>query len=195
MFRDGILSGKLFLSETLKHPRLVGDVQLVNGKLQGVPMNLTETSGRVTFNGERATIDFFNAATKDADLSFRGEIDFHDVNDLPIRMFGMVPIFDLTHRDIDCVSQIGFAPVGMTLAPAIDEIEFRGGLFQADWTVSLKERGIGQSNGALNLGETTRKLRLCFDTRSDEKSLTLGAHPRPQLAPEPARPRKRAKHR
>jgi hypothetical protein len=108
-------------------------------------------------------------------------------------MFGMAPIFDLTHRDIDCVSQIGFAPVGITLAPAIDEIELRGGLFRGDWTVSLKEPGIGQSSGALNLAETTRKLRLCFGTGTEEKSLTLGVQPRPQ--PETIRPRKRAKHR
>jgi hypothetical protein len=193
IFRDGILSGKISLSETLQHPRLVGDLQLVNGKLQGAPMNLTETSGRVTFNGERATIDFFNAATKDADLSFRGEIDLHDANDLTIRMSGMTPIFDLSHREIDCVGQIGFIPVGLSLAPAIGEIELRGGLFRTDWTVSLKESGIGQSSGALNLAETTRKLSLCFGTGTEEKSLTLGVQPRPN--PETVRPRKKLKHR
>ena len=35
IFRDGILSGSISLSETLQHPRIVGDVQLVNGKLSG----------------------------------------------------------------------------------------------------------------------------------------------------------------
>src|SRR5215475_4767149 len=33
ILEDGILSGKLSLSETLEHPRIVGEVQLVNGKL------------------------------------------------------------------------------------------------------------------------------------------------------------------
>src|SRR5262249_49747188 len=33
ILEDGILSGNISLSETLQHPRIVGDVQLVNGKL------------------------------------------------------------------------------------------------------------------------------------------------------------------
>src|SRR5438046_5223979 len=71
IFRDGILSGKLSLSDTVQHPRLIGDVQLLNGKLQNVSLNLTEASGWITFNETRASLDFFTAATKDVDLSFR----------------------------------------------------------------------------------------------------------------------------
>src|SRR4029077_16910817 len=35
IFQDGILSGSISLSETLQHPRIGGDVQLINGKLSG----------------------------------------------------------------------------------------------------------------------------------------------------------------
>jgi hypothetical protein len=98
IFRDGILSGKLSLSDTLHHPRIVGDAQLLNGKLQNTSLNLTEASGRVTFDGIRASLDFFNAATKDIDLSFRGDIDFHDTNDLTVGLAASVPIFDLRPR-------------------------------------------------------------------------------------------------
>ena len=169
IFRDGILSGKLSLSGTLHHPRIVGDVQLVNGKLQNTSLDLTEASGRVTFDGIRASLDFFNAATKDLDLSFRGDVDFHDTNDLTARIAASVPIF----------------------APVVAELDLRGGLFRSDWTMNLKEPMGIQSNGALILDETARKFSLCLGTGVDEKSLVLGAHPRP----EPVKPPKPAKRR
>jgi hypothetical protein len=191
IFRDGILSGKLSLSDTLQHPRIVGDAQLLDGKLQNTSLNLTEASGRVTFDGIRASLDFFNAATKDVDLSFRGDIDFHDTNDLTIRIAGSVPIFDLRPLAIDCVSKVEIESVAVTLAPVVAELEFRGGLFRADWTMNLKEPVGIQSNGALILNETARKLPLCLGTGPDEKTLLLGAHPRP----EPVKPRKPVKKR
>src|SRR5436309_805597 len=44
IFQDGILSGKISLSETLQHPRILGDLQLINGKLSSSSsfFNLTE---------------------------------------------------------------------------------------------------------------------------------------------------------
>lgn len=189
VFRDGILSGNLTLSETLQHPRVTGDAQLLNGKLQNAYMNLTDANGRVTFNGDRASIDFLNAATKDVDLSFRGEIDLHDSNDLSFKIIGLSPIFDLSSRPFDCVSKIEFGPVATTLAPAIENFEFRGSLFQSRWTMNLKESINAQSTDALDLKEGTRKLSLCLGTGSDEKTLLLGAQPRPQPSP----PRKRTK--
>jgi hypothetical protein len=108
-------------------------------------------------------------------------------------MLGVTPIFDLTRQGVDCVSQIGVEAVGISLAPVVNEIELRGGLFGSDWTASLKEAGIGSVSGTLNTGETTRKFRLCSGTGIDDKRLMLGAHPRPPAASEPARPKKRAK--
>jgi autotransporter translocation and assembly factor TamB len=193
IFSNGILSGKIYLSETLQHPRVVGDLQLLDGKLQNAPMNFTEANGRATFNGDRATIDFFNACRKDVCLSFRGEIVFQDSSNLAIRITGTEPIFDLTPRAVDCLNRVELAPVGITLAPVIRELELRGGMFSSDWTVNLKESENNQSSGAINWGEATRNLRLCFGTGAGEKSLTLGALPRPHMLKEPVRPRKRAK--
>src|SRR6266853_5909505 len=65
IFRDGILSGKISFSGTLQHPQITGDVQLLNGTVQNASLNLTEASSRVSFRGNRASLDFFNAATKD----------------------------------------------------------------------------------------------------------------------------------
>ena len=191
IFHDGILSGKLSLSETLKHPRIVGDVQLLNGKLQNAYLNLTGANGRITFNGDSAAIDFFNAATKDVDLSFRGEIDLHDSSDLAIKIIGLSPVFDLTPRPIDCVSKIEFGSVAVTLAPALEALEFRGDLFRPVWTVSLKEAVNPQAAGTLNLNEATRKLSLCLGTGSDEKTLLLGAPQRPQLVQPPKKAKRR----
>ena len=191
IFRDGILSGKLSLSDTLRHPRIVGDAQLLNGKLQNTSPNLTEASGRVTFDGIRASLDFFNAATKNVDLSFRGYIDFHDTNDLTIGIAASVPIFDLKPRTIDCVNKIEIESVAEALAPVVAELELRGGLFRSGWTMTLKEPMGTQSNGALILNQTARKFSLCLGTGMDEKTLVLGAHPRPELV----KPRKPAKRR
>ena len=191
IFRDGILSGKLSLSDTLQHPRLIGDAQLLNGKLQNTFLNLTEASGWITLNGTRASLEFFTAATKDVDLSFRGEIDYQNTNALAIRIAASAPIFDLRPRATDCVGKIEIESVAATLAPVIAELEFRGGLFQSDWTMDLKEPMGIESNGALILNKTARKLPLCLGTGPDEKTLLLGAHPRP----EPVKPRKRAKRR
>jgi hypothetical protein len=193
-FREGVLSGSLSLSETLQNPRITGEAQLVNGRLQNAPLDLTEANGRVTFGGNRASLDFFHAATKDVDLSFLGEIDFHDTSDLAIKIAAATPIFDLTMRPIDCVGTIEIGAVTIALAPAVAEIEFRGGLFQSGWTIGLKERMSAQSFGALDPNETARKFPLCSSgTTAAEKTLFLGAPGRPEALRETIRPKKRAK--
>src|SRR5207253_10315162 len=71
IFQDGILSGNISLSETLQCPRIIGDMQLVNGKLSGdgwPSFNVTEASSRISFTGNHAAVEFLNVATKDADL-------------------------------------------------------------------------------------------------------------------------------
>lgn len=187
IFHDGILSGKLSISETLQHPRIVGDMQLLNGKLQNAPIHLTEANGRITFMGEHASIDFLNVSTKEVDLSFRGEIDLHDSNDVTLKIIGMVPIFDLTSRPVDCASRFELVPTDVTLAPAITELEFRGGVFRSDWAINMKERA--SSTSPDDPTEVARNVRLCLGSGTDEKTFMLGAHPRPQAT----RPPKRAK--
>jgi hypothetical protein len=194
IFREGVLSGNLSLSATLQHPRITGEAQLVNGKLQNAPLDLTKADGRVTFSGNRASFDSFNAATNEVDLSFLGEIDFHDTSDLVVKIIGATPIFDLALRPIDCVGKIEIGAVAIALAPAVAEVEFRGGLFQSGWTIGLKERVSAQSFPALDLNETTRKFPLCSSsTTAAEKTLFLGAPGRPEAQRETIRPKKRAK--
>lgn len=194
IFADGILSGKLSISETLRRPRIDGDVHLVNGKLSGAnhtSLNLTEASSRVTFGGRRASIDFFNAAAKDVDLSLRGEIDFHDTNDLVVKITTATPIFDLTSQPIDCANKIDIQPAAASLAPSVAELEIHGALFGSAWTMTLKERASTQGATASNLSDLTRRLTLCPATIAEEKTFLFGAPARPTKSI--ARPKKRAK--
>ncbi len=191
IFKDGILSGKIVLSDTLQRPHLAGDLQLLSAQLQNAPFDLTQASARLSFNGTRATVDFFNAGTKDVDLSFRGEIDFRDSNDLLAKIFPSTPVFDLMNASIDCASQIKLAPVGITLAPMIDELDVHGGFFGRDWTIGLGEAGETQTPAAV--ARKTRQFPLCLSAGGAEKTLTLGLHPRAK--PEAPPPKKRAKRR
>ena len=197
IFRDGILSGSLSLSDTLQHPHIIGDVQLVNGKLSasGAPwFSLTEASGRIVFEGDHARLEFFNAATKDVDVSLRGEIDFKDTSDITNKITGATPIFDLTSQPIDCVNKIEIAPALLILAPAVEELEFRGGLFQSPWIISVKEDSSTPLFGVSNPAGLARNFPLCRGTSPEEKTLLLGALPRTEATPE-ARPKGQKKRR
>jgi len=196
IFRDGILSGSISLSETLQRPHIDGDIQLVNGKLsggEGTPFNLTEASGRIVFGGNRGSMEFLNVATKDADLSLSGEIDFEDTNNATIKVTGAMPMFDLTQYPIGCAAKIELASVPFTLAPAVAELEFRGGLFQPNWTIGLKDRTTAQPFYTPDPNGVSREFPLCFSgTGPEQATLVLGALPRPEAHPAGTpRPRKR----
>ena len=194
IFRDGILSGNISFSGTLQHPQITGDVQLMNGKLETASLNLTEASSHLSFSGNRASLDFFNAATKDVDLSLSGEIVFQDINDIAIKLTGATPIFDLTMHPINCVGKIDIGAVTMTLAPAITEVEFRGGLFQTDWMIGVKEQTSAWSLTNLDPNGTHRAFRLCFSGASTEgETLLLGLPGRPEARLENVRPKKRTR--
>ena len=194
IFRDGILSGNISFSGTLQHPQITGDVQLMNGKLETASLNLTEASSRLSFRGNRASLDFFNATTKDVDFSLSGDIDFQDINDIAIKLTGATPIFDLTMHPINCVGKIDIGAVTMTLAPAITEVEFRGGLFQTDWMIGVKEQTSARSLTNLDPNGTPREFPLCFSGAStEEETLLLGLPGRPEARLETVRPKKRTK--
>src|SRR2546430_12687227 len=159
IFDDGILSGNISLSETLQHPRIVGELQLVNGKLSSGTdafVNAKEASGRISFNGTQASLDFLNVATQHLDLPLRGGVDFADIYDVTINLAGATPMFDLMSRPVDCVDKIEIVPASLPLAPVARELEFRGALFQSGWSVSLKEEIGGPSSIASTPDATIR---------------------------------------
>src|SRR5215470_3689180 len=184
ILEDGILSGKISLSETLEHPRIVGEVQLVNGKLAGSNFfsNVTGASTLAVFDGNRASLEFLNLATKDVDLALRGEIDFENTKHVVVKIAGATPLFDLMSRPVDCVNKIEIAPAALPLAPAATELEFRGPLLQSGWSVSLREEIANQFSIFSTPDTAARTFPLCFGTGPEEKILSLGAVPRPQVA-------------
>ena len=197
IFEDGILSGNISLSETLQHPRIIGEVQLVNGKLSSsadVFINAKEAGGRISFDGTRASLEFLNVATKDVDLSLRGKIDFEDIYDVTLNLAGATPMFDLMSRPVDCIDKIEIVPAALPLAPAATAMEFRGALFQSGWSVSLREELDSQPSIVSTPDTTTRRFPLCHGAGPEEQTLLLGAVPRPEAARQTA-PKKREKRR
>src|SRR6516162_9197986 len=192
ILEDGILSGKLSLSETLEHPRIVGEVQLVNGKLASSNsfFNLIEASALAIFDGNRASLEFLNLATKAVDLALRGEIDFENTRHVVVKIAGATPIFDLMSSPVDCVNKIEITPAALPLAPAATELEFRGPLLQSGWSVSLKEE-IGSQFSVVSTPDTVeRTFPLCFGTGPEGKILSLGAAPRADVAANGPPPKK-----
>jgi autotransporter translocation and assembly factor TamB len=182
---DGILSGKISLSETLEHPRIVGEVQLVNGKLGSGDsfFNFIGASTLAVFDGKHASVEFLNLATKDVDLALGGEIDFENTKHVVVKIAAATPIFDLMSRPVDCVNKIEIAPVALPLAPAATELEFSGPLRQSGWSVSLKEDISSQFSVVSTPESAERIFPLCFGTGPEEKTLLLGAVPRGEVAP------------
>jgi hypothetical protein len=196
ILEDGILSGKISLSETLDRPRIVGEVQLVNGKLASTDsfLNVIGASTLAIFDGNHASLEFLNLATKDVDLALRGEIDFENTNDVVARISGATPIFDMTSRPVDCVNRIEISPAPLPLAPAATDLEFRGALFQSGWSVSLKDEIGSEFSIVSTLDGAKRIFPLCFGTGPEEKTLLLGAVPRAAVAPRES-PKKEEKRR
>lgn len=185
IFNEGILSGTISLSQNLEHPNITGEAQLLNGVLQNAPLELERASGRMTFAGDRATIDFFNAATKDVDLSVRGDIDYRSSHDVVIKISSATPMFDTTTSIQECVRRLEVVPVDVTLAPTIEEVEFRGDVFGNAWKLGLKETGT--SSVAALANPLTREFHFCIGATPPGEAFNVGAHPRPQPSPTRAR--------
>jgi hypothetical protein len=183
ILEDGILSGKISLSETLECPRIVGEVQLVNGKLVSTDSfsNVIGASTLAIFDGDHASLEFLNLATKDVDLAFSGDIDFENTKQIVIRIGGATPVFDLMPHPVDCVNKIEITPTPLPLAPAATELEFRGPLLESGWSVSLKEEIDGQFSIVPTPGAADRIFPVCLGAGPEEKTLLLGAIPRAEV--------------
>jgi hypothetical protein len=173
----------------LQHPKVNGEIQLLNGILQNAPLDLNRASGHMTFNDEHGTLEFLNASTKDVDLSLKGDVDFRNSNDVVAKISSTTPIFDTTTSVQDCVREIQIAPVDVTLAPTVEEVEFRGDVFGATWMLGLKE--MGTSSAAAIANPLTREFHFCAGATPPGEVFSFGVHPRPQ--PTPTMSRKRAR--
>jgi hypothetical protein len=183
IFSDGILNGHIALSGTLEHPNITGEAQLLNGRLatrSRTFSNLTEASGRIVFLGNRASVEFLNLATPDAELALRGEIDFEDTNSAIVKITALSPLFSLAPPAKGCVDRIQIAPAALSLAPLLQELDFQGAIFDSRWTIALKQKSGIDAFGITDLSESARRFPLCLSAAgTDGASLVLGAPARP----------------
>jgi len=193
IFNEGILSGTVSLSQNLEHPGVTGEVQLLNGVLQNAPLDLTRASGRLTFSGDHGTLEFLNGATKDVDLSLKGEVDFRNSKDVVVRISSAAPIFDTSTNVQDCVRRIEIVPIDVTLAPTIEQFEFEGDLFGNGWKLRFREGGTTALETETIVNQSTREFRFCVSATPTGEIFNVGVHPRPQ--PSPSRVRKHGRRR
>jgi hypothetical protein len=138
IFHGGILSGQLAISDSLGHPRILGDLQLIDGRF-GVGASL---SSLVTFGGQNATIAFAQLRQDRALLSARGEVDFHDLSGIALALFPSARLRDSTSLEPgDCITGIEFSAIAVPAfaSPLINRIDLRGSFSGPAWTVSLSQ--------------------------------------------------------
>ena len=185
MFVDGVLSGRLTISDSLQHPQLRGFAHLINGRLLGG----ASLSTGISFGGQTATIDFVQVAQKNVrrtparvlaapTYTARGEIDFRDLTDIRVRVLSNEPVMALTQLEPgDCINGIELSPNGtgvLLRRQLIDEIDFRGSLSALDWTISLSEKHSEDPLETLLRGGSTQTFPICDDFKPPGKTLTLG---------------------
>jgi hypothetical protein len=167
VFTRGILSGNLTVSNSLRHPNIAGVANLIDGQfLRGFSL----TTG-LSFKGQTASIDFVQLTQNRADFVARGELDFHDLAGIALKILPGTPLLESTSLTFDdCVSGIEFAGASFDRLSArpISELGFSGSLFSRDWTISVSR---------LNDVDSSQTFPFCFDDLSRGKTLTL------QIAP------------
>jgi hypothetical protein len=174
IFNDGILSGQLAISDSLGHPQILGNLHLIGGKF-AVGASL---STRVSFGGRTATIDFAQLKQNGAQLSARGEIDFHDLNGLALKLFPSAPLLESTSLEPgDCVSALEFFATPGKAIPfrPVQQIDFHGSLFDPAWTISLRQEH--PDDPVETPVSSPRTFPLCQEDQVQGETLTLRAAP------------------
>ena len=183
VFVDGILSGRLTISGSPRHPQLSGTAHLINGRILDGP----SLSTALTFGGQTATIDFVRVAQPNVRnvhawaatrFSARGEIEFRDLTEIRAKVLPIEPVFQSTLLEPDdCVDGIELSLNGATKGRGqrIDELRLRGSLFAPNWTISLNEKHPDDPLAMLLQEGTSRTFPLCHDLHPGGKTLTLRA--------------------
>jgi len=166
-FTRGILSGNLTVSESIQHPKIAGDANLIDGQFLGG----SSLSLGVIFKGEMAAIDFARIKQNGADILARGEIDLRALPDFSLKLVPGTPLIEsISSEPADCVKTIEFLPAASSTLPSrpVNELDFSGSLFARSWTVSLPN-----PNGV----DSPQTFSFCFDEQSRGKTLTLRIAP------------------
>ena len=176
IFLDGILGGHLTISDSLKHPRVTGESHLVGGRLA----DGSSLGFGLTFGGQSATVDFLRLAQRGIDRFAHGEIEFIDLTGIAVKLLPNESILEATPLEAgDCVSAIQLSATTVAEPPQrlpINEIDFRGSLFDRAWTISLSGRIPDDPYQALR-APVARTFPFCREGDAPGKPLTLGLAP------------------
>lgn len=192
-FRLGILSGRLSISETLRYPKISGELELKDGHLNSTLLGATKGAAKLTFRGANGTIDSATVISEGIDLTLHGEIDFNNPEAVAIRLSGNQRIFDLTPpATASCIKEIKLstAPAEAPAAAAIDEFHLQGDLSKFEWSMELKKKVGDQLSGSQS-SANDRTFRFCPGASTDGEVLLLECERLPDIVP----PRKRRKTR
>jgi hypothetical protein len=190
IFADGILSGRLTLSDSLHHPQVHGTAQLINGRLLGYG----SLSTSLTFAGRTATINFAQVAHENVRHAAGGEIDFGNLTGITIKILPSARVAALTlPGPDDCIDGIEVLPNGAhplfdedRSGQRVNEIDFRGGLFASDWTISLSDKRVDDSLETLLQGDASQTFPICSALEPAGRMFTLGLVDRPFIDGSPA---------
>lgn len=173
LFFDGILSGRLALSNSLRDPLLLGNLHLINARLAG---GLSLSTG-ITLRGKTAAIDFAQFTRNNVRYGARGEIDFRELSSVAAKIFPSAPLTVLTPLEPgDCVDGVDLSPSGAAglRRERIDEIDLRGNFFASDWKIALGEKQADDPLETLLRGGSSRTFPICPGRQPGGKTLILG---------------------
>jgi hypothetical protein len=174
VFTRGILSGNLTISNSIAHPNIVGDANLIDAQFLGG----ASLSAGLSFKGSTGEIDFARLKQNQADISARGEVELSDIADAGFRFSPSTALIESTSLEPgDCVNSVQVFPGGGENQPAtpIQQVDVRGGLFGSAWRISLfHESPSGETQG----GEgAPRTFPFCDGAEPRGKTLTLQVAP------------------
>src|ERR1700674_4401841 len=175
IFLDGIFGGHLTISDSLQHPRITGESHLIGGRLA----DGSSLAFGLTFGGQSAAVDFLRLAQRGIDRFAHGEISFIDLTAIAVKLLPNESILETTPLDPgDCVSGIALsaATVNQARQLPLNEIDFRGSLFDRAWTISLSGKIPDDPYQTLR-APVARTFPFCREGEAPGKPLTLGLAP------------------
>ena len=189
-FGSGTAAAQLTMTDTPRHPRLNGYIELLDTGL-----GTSRFDSRMRLEGNRGIIESLTLKTDQNNASFYGDMDLQDTQQLQIHLSPNQVLLDLNQSMLNCVPEINVVPVaaGQVYSP-VDRIDIRRSAAEPSWTVSLNETdvlGLPLISGV----STTKTYPLCSSQSHTKTPLQIGVE-QPEATPSPSptpRPRKRKK--
>src|SRR5437764_6857382 len=98
-FHDATAMAELTITETARHPRIVGYLQL-----SGAVFGANRLDGRSRFEGNVGVIETIKLANQHQQAFFFGSIDLHDTEHLSVQLVPDQSLYDGSAPVLDCVS-------------------------------------------------------------------------------------------